>query len=76
MSKKIPSTPAKDIIKVFEKLGFTCSRQKGSHVQMTKPGKRTIVVQVSNNVPIHHILANIKSAGITKEKFLALLDQI
>ncbi|OGI06753.1 MAG: hypothetical protein A3I68_08400 [Candidatus Melainabacteria bacterium RIFCSPLOWO2_02_FULL_35_15] len=76
MSKKIPSIPARDLIKVFEKLGFTFSRQTGSHVQMTKPGKRTIVIQVSNNVPIHHILANIKSAGITKEQFLDLLEQI
>lgn len=76
MSEKITSIPAKDLIKVFEKFGFAVTRQKGSHIQMTKPGFRTIVIQASNNVPIFHILANIKTAGITREEYLEALKEI
>lgn len=76
MSERIVPVPAKDLIKVFEHFGFTVSRKKGSHIQMTKPGKRTIVIQESNNVPVFHILANIKTAGITREQYLEALKKI
>jgi len=76
MSEKITSIPAKDLIKVFEKFGFKVSRQKGSHIQMTKLGFRTIVIQASNNVPVFHILANIKTAGITREEYLKALKEV
>ena len=76
MSEKIISIPARDLIKVFERFGFIVSRKKGSHIQMTKPGFRTIVIQGSNNVPVFHILANIKSAGITREEYLNALNEI
>ena len=76
MSEKITSIPAKDLIKVFKKFGFIVTRQKGSHVQMTKPGFRTIVIQESNSVPVFHILANIKTAGITREGYLQTLKDI
>ena len=76
MSEKIISIPARDLIKVFERFGFIVSRKKGSHIQMTKPGFRTIVIQGSNNVPVFHILANINSAGITREEYLNALNEI
>ena len=76
MSEKITSISARDLIKVFEKFGFKVARQKGSHIQMTKPGARTIVIQESNNVPIFHILTNIKTAGITREEYLQALIEI
>ena len=76
MSEKITSIPARDLVKVFEKSGFVVTRQKGSHIQMTKPGFRTIVIQESNNVPVFHILANIKTAGITREEYLQALENI
>ena len=76
MSEKITSIPARDLIKVFEKFGFVVSRKKGSHTQMTKPGFRTIVIQESSSVPIFHILANLKSAGITREEYLNTVKEI
>ena len=76
MPEKITPIPARDLIKVFEKFGFIVTRQKGSHIQMTKPGFRTIVIQESNNIPVFHILANIKTAGITREEYLKALAEI
>ena len=76
MPEKITPIPARDLIKVFQKFGFIVKRQKGSHVQMVKPGFRTIVIQESNSVPVFHILANIKTAEITREEYLQALEEI
>ena len=76
MPEKITPIPARDLIKVFQKFGFIIKRQKGSHVQMVKPGFRTIVIQESNSVPVFHILANIKTAGNTREEYLKALKEI
>jgi predicted RNA binding protein YcfA (HicA-like mRNA interferase family) len=35
---KLPIISGKDAIKVFKKLGWEVSRQKGSHIIMTKDG--------------------------------------
>ena len=76
MPEKITSIPARKLIKVFEQFGFKVSRQKGSHIQMIKEGFRTIVIQESNSVPVFHILANIKTAGVTREEYLKALKEI
>ncbi len=76
MSEKITPIPARNLVKVFEKFGFVVSRQKGSHIQMVKLGYRTIVIQESSSVPVFHILANIKTAGITREEYLQALKGI
>ncbi len=76
MPERVTPIPARDLIKVFKQFGFMVARQNGSHIQMTKPGSRTIVIQESNSVPIFHILANIKTAGITREEYLQALKEI
>jgi predicted RNA binding protein YcfA (HicA-like mRNA interferase family) len=35
---QIPLLKPKEVIKVFEKFGWTVARRKGSHIIMTKPG--------------------------------------
>ena len=64
------------LVRALQQDGFLLKRQKGSHVQMVKPGFRTIVIQESNSVPVFHILANIKTAGITREEYLKALEEI
>lgn len=76
MPDKITSIPARDLIKVFEKFGYKLGRQKGSHIMMTKSGSRTLVIQESINVPVPHILANLRSANITRNEYLKALSEI
>jgi len=78
MSGKLRLTDAEKVIKVLTKIGFEVKRQKGSHV-ILKNSEETIVV-----VPVHKgekigrglLLKIIRQAGITKEEFLKLLEEI
>lgn len=65
------------LTKVFEFDGFTVKRQKGDHLIMTKPRvKRPVVIKKSpKEVPVTHILTNLQTAGISRERYLDLLDQ-
>ncbi len=38
MARQLPSIDDASVVKTFEGLGWTVSRQRGSHVIMTKPG--------------------------------------
>jgi predicted RNA binding protein YcfA (HicA-like mRNA interferase family) len=64
-------------VKVFELDGFTVKRQKGDHLILTKPGvKRPVVIKTGGKeVPVTHILTNLSTAGISRERYFELLDQ-
>lgn len=66
------------LIKLFERDGFQVARQRGDHVMMTKPGvKRPLVIKSSpREVPIIHIKTNLNSAGMSRERYFELLEQV
>jgi len=78
MSDKIVPIPCQKLIKVFELDGFTIKRQKGDHLILTKPGiKRPIVIKKGGKeVPVTHILTNLRTAGIDRERYFELLDRV
>jgi predicted RNA binding protein YcfA (HicA-like mRNA interferase family) len=65
------------LVKAFELDGFTVKRQKGDHLILTKPGvKRPVVIKKSpKEVPVTHILTNLQTAGINRERYFELLKQ-
>jgi len=64
------------LVKVFELDGFMVKRQKGDHLILTKPGvKRPVVIKKSPEVPVTHILTNMQTAGITRDRYFELLKQ-
>lgn len=77
-SRKITPISYYKLVKVFELDGFTVKRQKGDHLILTKPGvKRPIVIKTSpRDVPVTHILTNLRTAGIGRERYFDLLDQV
>jgi predicted RNA binding protein YcfA (HicA-like mRNA interferase family) len=78
MSKqRITPIHYRKLVKVFELGGFTVKRQKGDHLILTKPRiKRPVVIKRSpREVPVIHILTNLQTAGISRERYLELLDQ-
>ena len=77
-STKIVPIHYKKLIKIFELEGFQVSRQKGDHISMTKPGiLRPVVIKTSpHKVPVTHILTNLRTAGISREKYLEYLDKV
>jgi predicted RNA binding protein YcfA (HicA-like mRNA interferase family) len=76
--RKITPVHYEVLIKVFELDGFIISRKKGDHIIMTKMGvKRPLVIKTSPRlIPITHIRTNMTTAGMTRERFFALLAKI
>lgn len=76
MSRITPVSPQR-LIRVFEKAGFTISRRRGDHVVMTKPGisRPLVVVTAEREVPVTHIMTNLRTAGISRQEYLSLLAE-
>lgn len=61
----------------LELAGFTYTRTEGDHAVFTKAGvKRPIVIPEWDPVPVFIIKNNLKSAGISREDYFSLLDDI
>jgi predicted RNA binding protein YcfA (HicA-like mRNA interferase family) len=75
-SRKIIPVHYLKLVKVFELDGFTVKREKGDHMILTKPRiKRPVVIKKSpRKVPITHILTNLRTAGISRDRYFQLLD--
>jgi predicted RNA binding protein YcfA (HicA-like mRNA interferase family) len=76
--KRITPIHYQDLVKVFERAGFTIRGKKGDHIVMTKPGvKRPVVIKTSPRlVPITHIRTNMTTAGLTREEYFRLLKEV
>ena len=77
-SRRITPIPYQKLVRVFELDGFVVKRQKGDHLVLTKPGiKRPVIIKTSpHQVPVTHILTNLRTAGLSRERYFELLDQV
>jgi len=68
---QVPLLRPREVVKVFERLGWRVDRQRGSHIIMTKPGH-----VASLSIPAHDLVARgtlralIAKAGLTVEQFV------
>ena len=59
---------------VFVAVGFQFARQEGSHRSYVKAGvARPVVIPVYREVPVFIIRTNLKTAGLSREEYFALL---
>ena len=71
---KLPVISGAEVVRAFERAGWRCDRQRGSHRILVKSG-----MNVSLSVPQHRevapgtLRALIRNAAITVEEFSALL---
>ncbi len=67
----LPVLSGKEIVKIFESLGWEISRQRGSHIIMTKPGE-IVTLSVPNHRPVARgtLRSLIRSANLTVEEFI------
>jgi predicted RNA binding protein YcfA (HicA-like mRNA interferase family) len=66
----------KQLVKIFEADGFTCVRTEGDHMVLTKPGViRPVVIPKYAAVPIFIIKNNLRTAGISRERYFKLLSE-
>ena len=63
---------------MFELEGFHVAHRKGDHISMVKPGiVRPLVIKCApKKVPVAHIRTNMTTAGMSRERFFELLDQV
>jgi predicted RNA binding protein YcfA (HicA-like mRNA interferase family) len=75
MSERLPRITASEIIKVLEKVGFSLSRQSGSHmIYKNQQGKRATIPYHSGVILHPKILKSIlKDANLSQEKLRELL---
>ena len=74
---RIVPIPAIKLRRVFEKAGFSCVRIEGDHFVYTKKGiPRPVVIPDWKEVPVFIIKNNLRTAGISREEYFSLLDQI
>jgi len=63
--------------KIFEKAGFKLIRQEGDHCLYDKEGiTRPIVIPIGRDVPVFVIKNNLRSAGISRDEYFKLLNEI
>jgi len=70
---KLPRISAKKVIKTLEKMGFTKSRQTGSHVVMKKPsldGEIVCIVPLHKELKIGTLSGVLKQAQISPDEFI------
>lgn len=72
MGSALPVMSGREVVRVFEALGWEAVRQTGSHIIMTKDEEL-----VTLSVPDHHEVAKgtlrslIRTAGLTVDEFVA-----
>lgn len=66
----------KQLIRVFEAEGFTHVRTEGDHAVLTKAGvPRPIVIPRYAAIPVFIIKNNLRTAGISRDRYFKLLAQ-
>ncbi len=62
---------------VFVAAGFQFARQQGSHRSYVKPGvARPVVIPAYKEVPVFVIRNNLKTAGLSRDEYFALLEKV
>ena len=75
---RITPIPPGRFVRVLQRLGLTVTRTSGGHVILVKEGlRRPLVVTTSYpEVPVDHIVRNLRTAGISREEYLKALDEV
>ena len=78
LRRRIVPIRYRTLVRVFELDGFEVRRTRGDHVMMTKPGvRRPVVIKTSpGEVPVAHIVTNLRTAGMSRDTYFRLLDDV
>lgn len=77
MPPKITPVDWQTLVKIFEADGFTQDGTKGSHIRLVKPGVlRPVIIPKYDEIGLDIITSNMRTAGMSRERYFALLDQV
>jgi predicted RNA binding protein YcfA (HicA-like mRNA interferase family) len=61
----------------MEKAGFVCVRIEGDHFVYVKPGiPRPVVIPDWDEIPVFILKNNLRTAGLSREDYFDLLNQV
>ena len=66
MGSRLPRLSGKEAVKIFEKLGFVITRQKGSHIMMRKDNVGCVIPN-HKQIKVGTLSGILKQAGIPNE---------
>ena len=73
---KLAPVDWKTLERIFLAAGFQFARQEGSHRSYVKSGiVRPAVIPVYHEIPVFIIRNNLRTAGISRDEYLRLLEQ-
>jgi predicted RNA binding protein YcfA (HicA-like mRNA interferase family) len=65
------------LVRILEHEGFALARERGDHMEFTKPGiERPIVLPRYDPRPVFIIKNVLRTARISRERYLELLEQV
>ena len=68
----LPTLRSQEVVHIFEHLGWTIARQRGSHIIMVKEGRvATLAVPAQREVAKGTLRSLIRAAGLTVSEFIA-----
>ena len=74
---KFTPQPWRTVEAVFLAAGFRFDRQEGSHRSYTRAGTaRPVVIPAYKQVPVFIIRNNLKTAGLSRDEYFALLNRV
>ena len=74
---RLGPTDWRTLIKVFEAYGCKYKRKKGSHHVLTYPGaRRAVVIPEYREVDLDIIKNNMRTVGMSREDYIALVDRV
>ena len=73
---KLSPVSYRQLVRVFEAAGFRCVRIAGDHLVLTKSGiARPVVIPKYDSVPVFIIRNNLRTAGMSRDRYFELLGQ-
>ena len=74
---KLAPVDWRTLVRVFELDGFKQERTKGSHICLVKEGvKRAVVIPTYPELGLDIITSNMRTAGMSRERYFELLDKV
>jgi predicted RNA binding protein YcfA (HicA-like mRNA interferase family) len=68
--RRLSPVSYKILVCIFEREGFICVREEGDHMIFTRLGViRPVVIPKYKSVPVFIIKNNMRSAGMTRERY-------
>ena len=72
---KLGPVSYRQLVRVFEADGFRCIREEGDHMVFTKPVViRPVVIPKYASVPVFIIKNNLRTSGMSRERYFELLS--